>query len=432
MGFEFRLIVLALGVSALAGGASLFIYVWTFSLAQSLLAGLVVALVAAVFSQRWFLEPVHRLTRALENAIASYRDGDYSLSIRGIKHGAFSELTRHHAELGNALREQRQHLAQRELLLDTVVQHSPMALILVDDQSFVAYANLAARHLFNEGRSLNGLPFAEIVAAGPEKLKEVLGKQGDALFPLQFPEGEEVFHLSQRGIRLQGRVHRLYLMRRMTRELSRQEVATWKKVIRVMSHELNNSLAPISSMAHSGEELLRREEGDRVAGVLSRIRERSQHLQQFIESYAQFARLPEPRRQEISVGDLLAGVVQQQPVTLHCDTPQSTIDVDVTQMEQVLINLIKNAYEAGGPVDAIELKAERRGSSWRFELSDRGQGMTETVLANAVLPFYSTKRSGTGVGLALVREIVDAHGGHMDLMNRDGGGVRVRLTFPDS
>jgi PAS domain-containing protein len=206
----------------------------------------------AWLAARW-LAPLLRLARALEGAVLSYRDGDFSLNLAPDGPRELKVLMRLHADLGLALREQRQHLAQRELLLDTVVQNTPVALVLTAPSERIAIANLAARQLLGDGRSLVGLDFATVIATQPETLREALAGDGDRLFTVTLPDGsEETFHHSTRSFRLQGQPHRLRLLRRMTRELSRAEVATWKRVIRVLSHELNNSLAPISSLAHSG------------------------------------------------------------------------------------------------------------------------------------------------------------------------------------
>ena len=245
------------------------------------------------------LAPLARLLRALEGGVLSYRDGDFSLSLAPGGHGELGELVRLHNELGQALREQRQHLVQRELLLDTVVQNTPVALVLTDAGDRVAYANIAARQLLGEGRSLQGLALAEVLASAPQALRDALAGGEDTLFSVDLDGSDETFHASQRGFRLQGRPHRLHLLRRMTRELSRQEVASWKRLIRVISHELNNSLAPISSLAHSGAELVRRGDDARAIDVLESIAGRARHLHGFLDGYAQFAKLPTPHPQTI-------------------------------------------------------------------------------------------------------------------------------------
>jgi two-component system, NtrC family, nitrogen regulation sensor histidine kinase NtrY len=395
-----------------------------------LLASMLVLLPLALWLGAQVMAPIRRLLRALEGAVASYRDGDFSFSISADRRDELGELIRMHNALGQTLREQRQHLVQRELLLDTVVQHTPVALVLANTQGRIAYANIAARHLFNEGRSLNGLDFGELLRNVPEALRRAVESGEDALLSVPMDGIEETFHLSQRNFRLQGRPHRLFSLRRMTRELSRQEVATWKRVIRVISHELNNSLAPISSLAHSGAELARRGDLARLPGVFATIGERARHLHGFIAGYASFAKLPTPQPQPIDWQAFLDSLALHCRYQLVGAVPTESGWFDAAQVEQVLINLIKNAHEAGGAEDGVTLSLAQVGHDWRIEVADRGPGMTETVLAQALLPFYSTKRAGTGLGLALAREITEAHGGRITLANREDGGLRVSLLLP--
>lgn len=381
------------------------------------------------------LTPLARLLRALEGAVLSYRDGEFGSSIAAAPPGATAEmatLIRLHNELGHALREQRQHLAQRELLLDTVVQNTPVALVLTDSQERVVYANIAARQLLGQGRSLVGSDFAALLDEAPEALGQAMRDNEDRLFGLTIDGSEESFHLSQRLFRLQGRPHRLRLLRRMTRELSRQEVASWKRVIRVISHELNNSLAPISSLAHSGAELARRGDLVRSASVFASIGERAAHLHGFLAGYAKFAKLPAPTLADVAWPPFLDGLAAHYGFALVGDLPAEPGRFDAAQIEQALINLLKNAHEANGPVEGIGLTILNHRHELRFEVTDRGPGMSETVLGQALLPFYSTKRSGSGLGLALAREIAEAHGGRIALANREGGGLRVGISLPKS
>ncbi|MGN6228804.1 sensor histidine kinase [Dyella sp. KULCS107] len=396
--------------------------------------GLVISMAVLVPIALWMaavvMSPVSRLLRALEGSVASYRDGDFSISLAVDRRDELGELISMHNALGQTLRDQRQHLVQRELLLDTVVQNTPVALVLTDAGGRVAYANIAARHLFNEGRSLHGLVFADVLADAPKVMREAVEHGEDALLTVEMDNSEETFHISQRAFRLQGRPHRLQLFRRMTRELSRQEVASWKRVIRVISHELNNSLAPISSLAHSGAELARRGETERLPGVFATIGERARHLHGFIAGYASFAKLPAPRKAAIAWAPFLEGLALHCRFRLVGAAPEQPGWFDAAQVEQVLINLIKNAHEAGGPEEEVTLALQVLGRDLRIEVADRGPGMSETVLAQALLPFYSTKRAGTGLGLALAREIAEAHGGRISLVNREGGGLQVSMMLP--
>jgi len=381
------------------------------------------------------LMPLTRLLRALESTVLSYRDGEFGSAIAADPPGGLSELSslmRLHSELGQALREQRQHLAQRELLLDTVVQNTPVALVLTDARERIAYANIAARQLMDRGRGLAGRDLDEVLSQAPDDLRQAFAGTQDGLFSVVLDGEEERFHLSLRDFRLQGQPHRLRLLRGMTRELSRQEVASWKRVIRVISHELNNSLAPISSLAHSGAELARRGMHERVPGVFASIGDRAQHLHQFLAGYASFAKLPAPVLAPVEWAPFIESLGSHYPFTLGGELPAAPGRFDAAQMAQALINLLKNAHESGSAPEGVSLSVGAPREDWRIEVGDRGPGMTETQLSQALLPFYSTKRSGSGLGLALAREIAEAHGGRIALGNRDGGGLWVAISWPRS
>lgn len=377
------------------------------------------------------LAPTHALFRALSGTVTSYRDGDFSSSIHWDGSRELGELVDAHNQLGQVLREQRVTLAQRELLLDTMVQNTPVAMILLDPQRYVVLGNLAARKLLADNRRLEGHAFDDLVATAPAALRDALARGGDGLFGTGDEEGGDIFHLARRGFRLNGRPHELILLRQLTNELRRQEVQTWKKVIRVISHELNNSLAPIASLAHSGAELLRRGQLERLPEALATIEERARHLEGFIRDYAHFAKLPTPRREPVEWRAFAARLLQHVQFGWDSRGPGGTLRIDAAQLEQCLINLLRNAHESGSPPDQVQLALRRLPEGWRIEVLDRGSGMNDAVLANALLPFYSTKRHGTGLGLALAREICEAHGGRIALQNRDGGGLRVGLTLPD-
>jgi signal transduction histidine kinase len=250
------------------------------------------------------------------------------------------------------------------------------------------------------------------------------------LFSVGEGDEEEVFHLARRGFRLNGRPHELLLLRQLTTELRRQEVQTWKKVIRVISHELNNSLAPVASLAHSGAELTRRGQHERLEAVFGTIEERARHLEGFIRGYARFAKLPSPRLEAVAWPVLVDRLRSQIGFALDDELPAEPARLDVPQIEQALLNLLKNAHESGSPAEGVSLRVRRLPGQLRIEVADRGTGMSDAVLANALVPFYSTKRSGTGLGLALAREIAEAHGGRISLGNRKEGGLVVTLVLP--
>jgi len=420
------LAAMLLAAAALAAAATY----WLKSPWYGAAAAVLVLGIPAIFFARALARPVAALIRALSGSVVAFRDGDFSFSIGANRGDEVGDLVAAHNELGRVLREERQHLFQRELLLDTVVQNTPTALALVEEGGHVVYANIAARQLLNSGRSLNGENFDEIVAAAPEPLARAIASGGDGLFSVQLEHEEETFHLSQRAFKLQGKPHRLYQLKRLTRELARQEVATWKKVIRVISHELNNSLGPIRSLSHSGREYARKGDLSRLSTVFETIEERTHHLESFTQGYAKFAKLPQPRPDSVAWQPLLDVLGHNYAFKLAGSLPATPGWFDRAQVEQVLINLLKNAHESGSAADAVELSVSQRGRDLRIEVRDRGSGMSEAVLANALLPFYSTKRSGSGLGLALAREIAEAHSGRVQLANRADGGLAVTLVLP--
>ena len=384
------------------------------------------------------LAPLNSLFRALAASVNTYRDGEYNFGIHWRGQDDLGELVRSHAELGEVLRDQRQGLVQRELLLDTMVQNTPVAMLLIaaggDGERRVVFANLAARKLLHSGWKLEGQRFDDLMSAAPVEMREAMQRGGDSLFAIgneEEDEEEQVYHLSRRHFRLNGRKHELLLLRLLTNELRRQEVQTWKKVIRVISHELNNSLAPVASLAHSGGELVRRGRHERLEEIFGTIEERARHLEGFIRGYARFAKLPQPLLNTVDWTNFLASLQRQIGFELESSTEGMSSRIDQAQMEQALLNLLKNAHEAGGEGAAVSVKLTRLPDWLRIEVLDRGAGMNEAVLQNALVPFYSTKRNGTGLGLALTREIVEAHGGRLSMHNREGGGLCVAIQLPD-
>src|SRR4051812_41737657 len=280
------------------------------------------------------LAPMTAMFRALSGTVTSYRDGDFAFSLAWPANDELGDLVGAHNKLGDTLRGQRETLVQRELLLDTMVQNTPVAMLLVDQSGHVVYGNIAARKLLFDGKRIEGTTMDTLLASAPEPLREAVARGGDGLFVVDSEDEEETFYLALSGFRLNGRPHELFVLRHLTAELHRQEVRTWKKVIRVISHELNNSLAPIASLAHSGGELLRRGKYDQLDKVFATIAERAHHLEQFIQGYARFAKLPAPRPESTAWPDLVERLRSQ--IVFHVDGPLPDIrsDIDPAQLEQ--------------------------------------------------------------------------------------------------
>jgi nitrogen fixation/metabolism regulation signal transduction histidine kinase len=375
-------------------------------------------------------KPWTQVLEAVSGGIGSLRDRDFSVTIVPRGGRELTRLVSAYNSLGDVLRRERLDIYQRELLLDTVLQTTPLALILTNTGGRIVYGNIAARQLLRGGRKLEGLALEALLEESPAALREALRGSGDTLFTMEIGGEAEVYHLSRRGFVLNGQPHELVLLKQLTRELAAQEVIVWKKVIRVIAHELNNSLAPIRSLAHSGSLLAVGAESANLERVFATIGERASHLATFIEGYAKFAKLPKPRPAPVAWPAFLARIAAAQPFRIEGPLPHREATFDVGQLEQVMINLLKNAAESGSAPEAVTVSVHPRAQGLVIEVADRGAGLSEQVLRDALLPFFSTKPSGTGLGLTLCREIVEAHSGRLTLANRPGGGAVVSLHLP--
>jgi two-component system, NtrC family, nitrogen regulation sensor histidine kinase NtrY len=437
-----RVLAVAMLAATLAVCVTLLSVKWIGSTPLAAVTALLIALPVSWWGAQRATRPWSRVVQAVRDGVSSLRDHDFSISITPVPDRELRALVTAYNSLGDLLRRERLDLYQRELLLDTVIQTTPLVMVLTNTSERIVYSNVAARQLFHDGRKLEGLDFPALLADSPAPLREALTATGDTLFTMEVGGEPQVYHLSQRSFRLNAQAHRLVLLKQLTRELAAQEVVVWKKVIRVIAHELNNSLAPISSLVHSGR-LLAREMPEHTPNpaqlerVFATIGERTAHLTSFIDGYARFAKLPRPRPTLVVWRDFLAGLEGTMRFQIEGPLPQAQARFDVSQLEQVMINLLKNAAESGSAAEKIVVSVREspepgQGAGFIIQVADRGAGLTDNVLRDALLPFYSTKPTGTGLGLTLCREIVEAHGGRLSIANRPGGGALVSVWLPSS
>lgn len=273
-------------------------------------------------------------------------------------------------------------------------------------------------------RDATGRPVFASAAVLPASLDEA---EGLVVLP---DDRQETWFVTQKDVSLAGNPHRLTVGRRLTGPLDQAEVESWKRLIRALSHELNNSLAPMSSLLHSMQMVIDKGDPTQLPRVVKALRGRVDHLSGFLEEYAAFTRLPRPRLAEVPWTEFVSDLQVICPFTVDGDV-SGTGCFDRAQLEQVALNLLKNAAEAGSPDDAITLAVRPSSEGWTLTVSDRGAGLSNEVLERATLPFFSTKADGRGLGLALCRDIARAHGGRLTLSRREGGGACATVWLPN-
>lgn len=374
------------------------------------------------------LTPLLQEIEALNLHAQNLQDGSFNVDANRQLLRELKPLAEVLQQMSAQLRQERATLYQRELLLDTVLQSSPSALVLTDQTGRVLMTNPAARVLLHQGRKFEGLLFAELTAPLPELALAIQrGQQG----LLHLGEPVSIWHLSVSSFSLNQKPHQLYLLKPMTREIHREEVKAWKKLLRVIGHELNNTLAPLSSMAYSGQLVAKELQHKQLQQIFQTISERQQHLNQFLQSYIQFAKLPTPVIAPVQWARLINQLQDQYEFELEGDLPRRVWLADPLQLSQLLLNLLKNAHESGSDPEQIQLSFTEMPEQLLIHIQDAGGGMTSEALAHAMVPFYTSKENGSGIGLTLCRDIAEAHGGSLSLQNQ-GPGLLVTVALPAS
>jgi two-component system, NtrC family, nitrogen regulation sensor histidine kinase NtrY len=375
---------------------------------------------------------IHPL-RTIANLAAALRVGDFSVRARGATTNdalgfALFELNR----LGAILHDQRLSALDASALARAVMREIDVAVFEFDDEDILRLINRA-------GERLIGIPSERAIGRTAEALglAESLVGEPDRAFEGEFVPGENRWQLRRTTFRQGGRPHRLVVLTDLSRALRGEERAAWQRLLRVLGHEINNSLAPIQSLAATLREHVKRSpraddwEQDLDRG-LEVIGGRSASLARFMASYTLLARMPAPTRTHVDVAEWIHRVVHMESRVRIGIEPgsQVAIDADADQLDQLLINLVRNAADAsletGGGVVVGWSTNQSFVDIW---IRDEGFGLPDT--ANLFVPFFTTKPGGSGIGLVLSRQIAEGHGGALMLENRsDGQGCIARLRLP--
>ncbi|MGE5803837.1 MAG: sensor histidine kinase [Gemmatimonadota bacterium] len=379
-------------------------------------------------------EHVVRPLQTVSNVLAALRERDYTLRARGSNpEDALGLLLLELNSLGDDLRAQRLGALEATALLRRVMEEIDVAIFAFD-------ADHALRLVNRSGAALLGRAPEQLLGRDASSLGLAGSLAGEAprVDTLTFPGRAGRWEVRRGMFRQGGLPHQLLVLTDVSRALSDEERQAWKRLIRVLSHELNNSLAPIKSIADSLLALITREpvpsdQREDLRKGLGVIATRSESLSRLMAAYARLARLPPPRLERVAIQDWVRRVVAletRRSVVIR-PGPDVTIQADGGQLDQLLINLVRNAVDATLEVSgaAVEVGWETRNGLLDVWVRDEGAGLADT--ANLFVPFYTTKPEGSGIGLALSRQIAEAHGGALTLSNRvSGPGCEARLSLP--
>lgn len=429
--FEVRLLVLALGGSLPAALVAV-AFIWTRFSGPLAVGGSVLLLAAALGLPILLYRRLEYTLNTLANLLEALREGDFSLRARATQGGGpMEEVLGEVNALGDILREQRLGAVEATVLLRKVMDAIDVAVFAFDRHDRLQLVNRAgARLLARQQARLLGRSAEEL------GLSEFLRGDANRLVDRAFPGRVARWDVRRSGFRKDGLPVRLIVLSDLSRPLREEERQAWKRLIRVLGHELNNSLAPIKSTAETLASLLDRDprpadwEEDARHG-LRMVSDRSEALARFMAAYSRLARLPPPRIQETPVAPLVrrvAALERRVPVEVEAGG-DVVIPADRDQIEQALINLVRNGAEAaiqtGGGVRMGWRESEGGVELW---VEDGGPGLSNPE--NLFVPFYTTKPQGTGIGLVLARQIAEAHGGTVTLEERaEGHGVLARLRL---
>jgi two-component system, NtrC family, nitrogen regulation sensor histidine kinase NtrY len=428
-----RVLLLAL-LAGLPGSIAALAWIWTGDMATANAIALTTLLVgawtgAAMAAHRTVVRPL----QTLANLLNALKHQDYSIDARGAGRDDPLGLVLHEANTLRALlRERRLGAIEATALLRTVMEEIDVAIFAFDEDGRLRLINRAGERLLRR-------PSARAMGATAEDLGLDFCLHGAAprTIESEFPGAAGRWELRRGEFRQGGVTHQLVVLANLSRALREEERQAWQRLIRVLGHEINNSLAPIGSIAHTLRALHDRPvpPADREQDVregLDIIARRAEALRRFMTSYARLAQLPPPDRRPLDVPDWIERVVRletRKAVRLR-PGPDVRIRADPDQLEQVLINLVQNAVDAASETGGdVEVGWDQRDGQLEVWVADEGPGIEGT--GNLFVPFFTTKPHGSGIGLTLSRQIVEAHEGSLSLENRsDRTGCMARLRLP--
>ena len=373
--------------------------------------------------------------RSLSNLLDAMIQGDYSLRARaGGNNGALDELVESINGLADRLSQQRLESVESQLLLRTVIEHIDVAIVALDNQNSISLINPAAQKLLQlEDKSATTNLLSQL-----KQVQQFSGGHNQVV-DLKLANQQGKFNVHVEEFRESGEQQKLMFITDVRTLLRSEERRAWQNLVRVISHEINNSLAPIASISQTLRRMIERQgvtedsRQDLLEG-LTVVAERATGLSAFVNTYKQITRLPEPEKQEVSFNELLHKVVSLfESASLQVESDLSiSLFVDPVQIEQVLINLFKNAVEAMqqvNPEGVIRISWQIDVNIFRLHIMDEGAGISN--LENLFVPFYTTKKQGSGIGLVLCRQIIEAHQGQLTLNNReDRQGCQAVIEIP--
>lgn len=433
--YERRILLLALA-AGLGSTVVALILLWTGDHSANLRWTLTIVLLIAWLSFGFSAQ--NRIVfslRTLSNLLAALREGDFSIRARGAnKDDVLGEVLREVNSLSETLRQQRLGAVEATALLRKVMEEIDVAVFAFDGTGRLRLVNRAGEKILNApSEGILGM------TAGELGLSECLRGATPRIEQIAFPGKSGRWEIHRGSFRESGLPHQLLVITDLSRALREEERLVWQRLIRVLGHELNNSLAPIKSVAENLASMILRKDrppdwDEDMRSGLQIIAARSDSLARFMNAYARLAKLPPPVLQPVDVASSVRRIVGLEP-RLHVQLksgPDVQIQADPDQLEQLLINLLRNAVDAaletGG---GVRVGWEREDGNVDVWIEDDGPGIPNP--GNLFVPFFTTKQGGSGIGLVLCRQIAEGHGGTLSLENRTNGhGCEARLRLPIS